>query len=647
MVSLVNLGMRFGGSLLFENVNIQLNPGNRYGVTGANGSGKSTLLKIISGQETGFEGTVNTPKNATIGILTQDHYRYEEWRVVDVVISGNHSLWEALQEKEKLIKEGDANGSRIANLEETIRIQEGYSAEARACRLLNGLGIEDQNFYGNMSRLSGGYKLRVLLARVLFQNPDILLLDEPTNHLDIISIAWLEHYLSSQYRGMIILVSHDRHFLNRVATHIADVDFHTITLYTGNYDDFLEARAVAMEFKIKEIASMEKRVEQLQKFVDRFRAKATKARQAQSRAKQIEKIEIPDIVRSSRRYPSIQFEPERLSGKEALQVINISKSFGEKKVLNSISFQLARGQKMAIVGPNGIGKSTLLKVILSQLDSDTGSVKWGFETRPAYFAQDHKENLKESHVTVFDWLYGAVRNATPGGVRSILGSMLFNETDTKKKIANLSGGEMARLILAYMMQQRPNVLILDEPTNHLDLESIESLETALSEFSGTVMFVSHDKNFVSSVADLVLELTPEGMEIHDGSYQQYLENLGEDYLERKGHSSASSGKPEKGMSDHQTIYRNRKELQKNITKTKKQLHSLEKEIETKEKSIEELNLLFANPALYETNDHDRTQEMQRQKETAEEELERCMGEWEKVHHELAALENEFSKIQPS
>lgn len=647
MVSFVNLGMRYGGVTLFEHVNIQLNPGKRYGVTGANGSGKTTLLKIINGDETGFEGSVNVPRDAQIGTLRQDHYSYEGWRVVDVVLSGNASLWQAMLQKKELIEEGGQNvdtASQISQLEEVIEKNEGYSAESRACRLLAGLGIDPQKHFGSMGRLSGGFKLRVLLARLLFQNPDILLLDEPTNHLDIISIAWLERYLTTSFKGLIVLVSHDRHFLNRVATHIADVDFHNITLYTGNYDDFMEARALAMEYKVKEIASMEKRVEQIQQFVDRFKAKASKARQAQSRAKQIERIEIPDIVRSSRRYPAIAFKPLRPSGKEVLELKNITKSFGTAQVLHGITLSLMRGQKAAIVGPNGIGKSTLLKIIMGKLEPDSGTSRWGFEARPAYFAQDHHDNLGDGKVSVFDWLYGAVSDATPGGVRGALGALLFTESDTKKPISALSGGQAARLALAAIMQHNPNILVLDEPTNHLDLESIESLENALNDFSGSVIFVSHDKRFVSAIADVVFELTDSGMEIHDGSYQDYLESLGQDYLEHG--KRQGKGKTKRELSDHQASYQSRKELAKAKTKMEKELNKIEGQIEATEKEIARLDALFSDPSFYEGGHSEEVRQAETNKKEQEERLQELLRDWELTHEKVAQLEKELTEDNP-
>ena len=632
---------------------MQFNPGNRYGLVGANGSGKTTFLRILSGDETGYEGKMHIPREVSVGVLRQDHFRFEEERVVDVVIGGDSALYEAMKEKESLLENGDSQNNdvnyaeKLAELEEQIVACEGYSAEARACRLLDGLGVSPEMHFEPLRQLSGGYKLRVLLARLLFQDPDILLLDEPTNHLDILSIAWLEDYLVRQFKGLLILISHDRHFINRVCNYIADVDFQTITLYKGSYTRYMEARNLAMEQKLTEIKSLEKKADELQQFVDRFRAKASKAKQAQSRAKQLEKIDLPDIVRSSRRYPSLAFDQVRPSGKDVLTVKSVSKSFGDKHVLHNISFTLERGERVALIGPNGMGKTTLLKIITGNLTPDEGTIQWGYETHTAYFAQDHRELLvtdKTKKLTVYDWMGQNCKDPKPGKIRGILARALFSEDDSEKNIESLSGGERGRLVLASIMEKKPNVLILDEPTNHLDLESIESLEGALSEFKGTILFVSHDKDFVSAAARKVFEIRPEGLEIHDGSYEDYLEKLGSDYLERDVSTKSRSGKPSgKGVSDHQAKYQERKEKKRRLQKLTKEDKKLEKEIHELESEIEKMVSMFADSDFYDKTDASEIQKLETEKSDQETRLVSVMEQWEKTQSDLSTLRSEIEE----
>ena len=642
MISVSNLKVRFGEKVLFENTSLQLDPGKRYGLVGANGSGKSTFLRMLTGEEPAGEGQVIIPSGVRTGFLRQDQFQYDQMRVVDAVISGDEVLFKALERKKELLEHPDADGEELGKLEELISAHHGYSAEAEACRLLDGLGIDPGKHYAQVNSLSGGFKLRVLLARILFAKPDVLLLDEPTNHLDILSIAWLEDYLVSKFNGLLVVISHDRHFINRVSTHILDVDYRKVTLYTGNYDDFIAAKVLAVEQRMKENASLEKKVEQLQSFVDRFGAKATKARQAQSRARQIEKIEIPEVVESSRRFPNIKFVQKRPSGETVLQVNNVFKSFGDKKVIHDLSLEVQRGQKIAVIGPNGAGKSTFVKILIGKLQPDSGEVKWGYETHPSYFAQDHKEVFTEK-VSAFDWLFSHYEGADITKTRSLLGSVLLSDSEQDKPVTALSGGEAARLYMAKIMAEKPNVLLLDEPTNHLDLESISVLEDAIREFEGTAIVVSHDKDFVAGIADTILEINYDGARIFRGSYGEYLENLGHDYLERGQKVQSASGK-NKQASGHQAAFQERKEKQKELNRLEKQLVKLEGEVAKTEEEISLLDKLFADPDLYTEKKPEEIDGLHKQKDNLESDLENRMTEWEKLQEGMESLKAELEEL---
>ena len=638
MISIHDLTIHFGEKTLFENVNLQLDHEKRYGLVGANGSGKTTFLNLLTATETSHSGKINLPREITIGYLSQDQFSFEKYSAVETVISGNKILFSAQIEKNAILQTTEnspESGEKLGKLEEIIANNDGYSAEARACRLLDGLGIETEKHFAPMKNLSGGYKLRVLLARTLFQNPSVLLLDEPTNHLDIFSIAWLEDYLKNHFKGMLVVISHDRHFINSVANHILDVDFNRITLYRGNYDHFMESKTLLMEQKLRENIALEKKIDQMQAFVERFRAKASKARQAQSRIKQIEKVEIPEIISTSRRYPGFKFEQCRPTGKTVLKIKNIRKSFGNQTVLNNISFQVLRGQKIALVGPNGIGKSTLIKIISGQLNSDLGTVKWGIETYPSYFAQDYRDNFNRKG-TAFEWLFEQTGNLSVAEVRGLLGRVLLGEEEANKKIINLSGGESARLALAHIMAKKPNVLLLDEPTNHLDLESISALEDALIDFEGSCILVSHDKSFVSSVADTILELSRDGLTIYSGSYHEYLENLGHDYLIRSGTTTRKAEKKE--LSSHQQTYLSRKEQKKQLERLQKNIKFIEDEINVIEGKLGNIMKLFASNEFYQ-NPFDIIKHNEDEKERLTLQLNSKIKEWESLNKEY-----ELSKI---
>jgi len=554
---------RFGPKILFENVSMQFDPGKRYGLTGANGAGKSTLLKMLEGNEDTDTGSITIPGNLRLGVLRQNHYEYEQERILDTVIMGNKALWDAMQEKERLLQGEvtDEVGVRLGELEGTIGEENGYMAESEAAELLVGLGIPADKHESKMSSLAGGYKLRVLIAQVLFGKPDVLLLDEPTNHLDLESIRWLEHFLTDEFKGTLVVVSHDRHFLNSVATHIADVDYQTITVYAGNYADFVDAKYENNQRAASQAATAKKKVAELQEFVQRFGSHASKSKQAQSRVKQIDKlkeeIEAKGPKRSSLVRPFIRFEFEKPSGRDVVRMENVSKTFVDDKgkeivVYDKISFNVNRGEKIAVTGPNGIGKSTLLKLMVgafagldadTKLDTvqpDTGEIRWGHDTSVGYFAQDTHEALNRtaSGMNAFQWLYQWDKLAPQEHIRAILGRLLFSGEAGLKQAATMSGGECARLLLAKLLVLKHNVLVLDEPTNHLDIESIEGLLEGLVGFKGTIVFVSHDRHVVSELANRIVELRPRkdgrGAELVDfgGTYEEFLEREGRDFTRK-------------------------------------------------------------------------------------------------------------------
>jgi len=532
MLDVRGMAMTVGQRCLFKDVDLIFLPKHRYGIVGANGTGKSTFLRGLAGEESTCAGSVEKAKNTSIGILKQDHFRYENDRVVDVVIQGKAELWNALIEKQQLLEKiewTEEDGYRLADLEEIIAHEDGYNAEAVAKNMLAGLGVLQKYHEGPLSALSGGYKLRVLLAQVTFQKPDVMLLDEPTNHLDILSIAWLENFLITEFTGTLAFISHDRDFLNRISTDILDVDYETITKYVGNYDRYIAGKELALEQKQSELAGKEKQIEHLQSFVDRFGAKASKARQAASRQKMIDRIEVPEIKSSSVVKPYFKFIPEKKSAKKVLEAQNLSKQFGEALVLNKISFTLNRGEKCAIIGPNGIGKSTLLNVLLEKIPATDGNYEWSDTVSIGYFAQDYHQQLPTDQ-TVWQWMENTV-SAPAQDIRAALGQSLFRGTDVNKKISVLSGGESARLVLASIVLKKHNVLILDEPTNHLDLESIDALSEALVAFEGSILFVSHNRYFIDQIATRVIALTPHhGVKHYAGNYNDYLEQYGLDYL---------------------------------------------------------------------------------------------------------------------
>ncbi len=534
MISVSGLEKTFGSQTLFRGATFQLNPGERYGLVGANGSGKTTLLKILSGDLDPSGGSVTIPSRTSLGVLRQDQFLYEDELVLGVAMMGNPELWSAMVEKEQLLAraEHSFDADRFSALEEVVERHDGYAAEARAAEILEGLGLPAEVHRQPLSVLSGGFKLRVLLAQALAGNPDVLLLDEPTNHLDVLSIRWLEKFLRA-FAGPVVVISHDHRFLDNVATHVLDVDYETVLLYPGNYSDFLRAKALERTRREKDIQNREREIAHHQKFVDRFRAKASKARQAQSKLRLIEKKaeSLQALPASSRRYPTFKFSTRRPSGREVLRLEGIGKAYSGKSVLDDVDLSVMRGDRVAIMGPNGIGKSTLLKIAVGEVVPDAGDVEWGYEAHPGYFAQDHHEQIEGAGGTVEGWISGYCDGRDRGYVRGQLGLVLFSGDEAEKRLDALSGGEAARLVFCRLAVERPNVLVLDEPTNHLDLESIEALVEGLLAYEGTIILVSHDRWFVSRLANRIVEITPEGMRDYAGTYEEYVHACGDDHLD--------------------------------------------------------------------------------------------------------------------
>ena len=657
MISVSNLAKSYGDRVLFENASFQLNPGERYGLVGANGAGKTTLLNILSGLEEPTEGQVSIPRDLRLGVLRQDQFLHDDTSILGVALMGNPELWEAMVAKEALLAHAEAHPDapfdvdRFSHLEETVQRHDGYTAEARAATILEGLGLPTEVHRNPLGTLSGGFKLRVLLAQVLAADPDVLLLDEPTNHLDILSIRWLEKFLA-EYAGPVVVISHDHRFLDNVSTRILDVDYRTVTLYTGNYTDFTGQKLAERERREKEIEAREKEISHHQDFVDRFRAKASKARQAQSKLRMIEKkaAALETLPGSSRRYPTFRFEPRRPSGREVLAVRGIRKAFGTKEVLHGVDLTVERGDRLAIMGPNGIGKSTLLKIVMGDLDPDAGSTEWGYETHVGYFAQDHHEALEDEDGTVESWLWSFCPERDRGYVRGQLGLMLFSGDDGKKKVSALSGGEAARLVFSRIALQRPNVLVLDEPTNHLDLESIEALVEALEGYDGTLVLVSHDRWFVRQLATRIVEISPTGITDYRGSYEEYVHAMGDDHLdadavvlkargekrEKKQAGRGVDARPENGGApdgrrEEQEARRRRRELEK-------ERDELTEAIDHRETALSRIDDTFLRPDYFERTPQEEITVLEQDRARLQEELRDLMERWEGVERRLTRLD---------
>ncbi len=524
MIQAINVTYRVGKKALFEDVNIKFTEGNCYGLIGANGAGKSTFLKILSGQLETTNGEIVITPGQRLSVLEQDHFKYDEYPVMDVVIMGNERLYEIMKEKDAIYAKedfSDEDGIRASELEAEFAEMDGWEAESNAATLLNGLGIDPEYHYSLMKDLNGNEKVKVLLARALFGNPDILLLDEPTNHLDLDAIAWLEEFLIN-FENTVIVVSHDRYFLNKVCTHTADIDYGKIQLYAGNYDFWYESSQLLIKQMKEANKKKEEKIKELQEFISRFSANASKSKQATSRKRALEKIELDEIRPSSRKYPYIDFRPEREIGNEVLSVDNLTKTINGEKVLDHISFILGHDDKVAFVGGNEQAKTVLFKILMGEMEPDEGTYKWGVTTSQAYFPKDNTEEFDNDY-TIVDWLtgYSPIKDVTY--VRGFLGRMLFAGEDGVKNVKVLSGGEKVRCLLSKMMISGANCLILDEPTNHLDMESITALNNGLIKFPGVALFSCHDHQFVETTANRIMEILPNGTLIDKiTTYDEYL-----------------------------------------------------------------------------------------------------------------------------
>ncbi len=531
MISANNVTLRLGKRALFEEVNIKFTEGNCYGLIGANGAGKSTFLKILSGELEATNGDVVMNDGERLSVLQQDHYKYDEYTVLDTVMMGNKRLYEVMKEKDAIYAKedfSDEDGIRASELEGEFADMNGWEAESDAATLLNGLGIGTELHYKLMSELNGSEKVKVLLAQALFGNPDVLLLDEPTNHLDLDAIAWLEEFLIN-FENTVIVVSHDRYFLNKVCTHIADIDYAKIQLYAGNYDFWYESSQLMVKQMKEANKKKEEKIKELQDFIQRFSANASKSKQATSRKKALEKIELDDIKPSSRKYPYIDFRPLREIGNEVLMVENITKTVEGVKVLDNISFTINKEDKVAFVGPNTLATTMLFKILAGEEEADEGSIKWGVTTSQGYFPKDNTKEF-DNELTITDWLTQYSEEKDPTYVRGFLGRMLFAGEEGIKKVKVLSGGEKVRCLLSKLMIMASNVLILDEPTNHLDMESITALNNGLIKFKGVILFSSQDHQFIQTTANRIMEITNTGLIDKQTTYDEYLEN---DELARK------------------------------------------------------------------------------------------------------------------
>ncbi len=527
MLSTNNITMQFGAKPLFENISVKFGDGNRYGLIGANGCGKSTFMKILTGDLEPSAGNVSKDPNERIAKLHQDQFAFEEYSVLDTVLMGHKEMWAVMNERNRIYslpEMSEEDGMKVADLETEFAEMDGYTADSRAGELLLSVGIPLEQHYGPMSEVAPGWKLRVLLAQVLFANPDIMLLDEPTNNLDIDTIRWLETELNARQCTMVI-ISHDRHFLNSVCTHMADIDYGEMRVYTGNYDEYMTAATQARERLLNENAKKKAQLSELQEFVSRFSANASKAKQATSRAKQMDKIQLEEVKASSRVNPYIVFKQEKKLFRNALEVENISKSF-DKPLFKDLSLMVEVGERIAIIGQNGVGKTTLLRTLMGEIEPDSGSFKWSENANLGYYAQDHSRDFEKDQ-TLMEWMSQWMK---PGddeqAVRGTLGRLLFSSNDIGKSVKIISGGEQGRMLFGKLMMDMPNILLMDEPTNHLDMESIESLNLALENYEGTLLFVSHDREFVSSLATRIIEIKENEVVDFHGPYSEYLKSQG-------------------------------------------------------------------------------------------------------------------------
>jgi ATPase subunit of ABC transporter with duplicated ATPase domains len=635
MISVSNLAKTYGDRTLFAGVSFQLNPGERYGLVGANGSGKTTLVRVLSGDLEASEGMVSIPKRIRVGVLRQDQFLYEDEEILAVTLMGNSELWSAITEKEALLAEAGEHfdAERFAELEETVLRHDGYAAEARAGTILEGLGLPASVHHDPLSTLSGGFRLRVLLAQVLASAPDVLLLDEPTNHLDILSIRWLETFLRD-FSGTVVVVSHDHRFLDNVCTYILDVDYETVLSYPGTYSDFLDAKRAERDRRVKEITAREREIADHQRFVNRFRAKASKARQAQSKLRMIEKMAeglevLPD---SSRRYPTFKFEPQRESGREVLAISGIQKAFGSNEVLHGVDLTVARGDRLAIIGPNGIGKSTLLEIAMGHLEADAGSVEWGYETHPGYFAQDRQDRFADPSATAEEWVWNFCPEKGFGYVRAQMGLMLFSGDDGKKRLSALSGGEVTRLVFTRLGMERPNVLVLDEPTNHLDLEAIEALVEGLRAYRGTLIFVSHDRWFVGQLATRVVEIRPDGINDYPGTYDEYVHACGDDHLDVDRVVLKAKAERRQKSTSRQSAKTDGRPSR--LKQSRQRLEQVTARIEAAEARMSEIDQTFCEPDYFERTPGDAVRLLEAERTELQRELGTLLIEWERLEEEI-------------
>ncbi len=523
MINAVGVTLRYGKRVLFEDVNIKFSKGNCYGLIGANGAGKSTFLKILSGEIEPSKGEVTMDKGERLSMLKQDHFAYEEFTVIDTVIMGNEELYKIKNEKDAIYAKPDfseEDGMKAAKLEERFAELDGWNAESDAAILLNNLGIETENHYKYMKELEAKEKVKVLLAQALFGNPDVLLLDEPTNDLDMKSINWLQEFLID-FENTVIVVSHDRYFLNKVCTHIADVDFGKIKVYSGNYDFWYESSQLALKQMKDANKKKEEKIKELQDFIARFSANASKSKQATSRKKTLEKIELDEIKPSNRKYPYIDFKPDREAGKEVLTVKNLSKTIDGEKVLDNVSFTITREDKVAFLADNEIAKTVLFQILAGELEPDEGEISWGTTITTSYFPKDNNY-LFNSDMNIVDWLRGYSKDPDETFVRGFLGRMLFSGEEALKQVNVLSGGEKVRCVLSKMMLSGANLLIFDEPTNHLDMESITALNEGMNKFKGIILFTSHDHQLVQTVANKIIDIKQDKLIVKEGTYNEYL-----------------------------------------------------------------------------------------------------------------------------
>ena len=526
MITVTNVSLRFQGQKLFEDVNLKFTPGNCYGIIGANGAGKSTFLRILSGELEPNVGDISIPADTRMSVLKQDHFQYDEYKVIETVIMGNPRLYQIMIEKEAIYSKPDftdEDGIKASVLEGEFAELDGWNAESDASSILQGLGIKTELHDKKISELSGNEKMKVLLAQALFGKPGILLLDEPTNHLDRKAIGWLEEFLI-EFEGTVIVVSHDRHFLNKVCTHMADIDYGKIKLYTGNYDFWYESSQLALQMTRNQNKKKEEKIKDLQEFITRFSANASKSKQATSRKKLLEKITLDDIQPSNRRYPFVSFQMDREVGNEILTVDGLSKTIDGVKVLNNISFRVSKEDKIAFVGENDIANTTLFKILCGELEPDSGSYKWGITITTSYFPNDNSKYFNDVELNLVDWMRQFSEEKSESYLRGFLGRMLFSGDEPLKQAKVLSGGEKVRCMLSKMMLSSANVLILDQPTNHLDLESITALNNGLRDYKSNILFTSNDYQFVQTIANRIIEITPTGLIDKQTTYDEYIEN---------------------------------------------------------------------------------------------------------------------------